>query len=296
MDIECLEHFQKIAETKSISKAADNSHISQPALSQQMKKLENSLGQELFVRSNKGVQLTSAGELVLKYADNIIRTYDKMLTGLKKEQEKEIKIEADVTIATYCLPCVLMRIKSEFPTHNYNLISGSSDQIEEDLLNDICEIGFITRNSQKEGLVSQKITEEEVVLISPKEHDVKERIDLEEILDFSLIILREKCVIKEKLNMALNDIGYSLDELNIKARVERTEAIKTLVKNGYGLGLVSYNAVKEEYADNKIQISRVKDYNLNYDIFMVSKRFENLSTETREFIESFKNMKDYICP
>lgn len=296
MDIECLKYFQKIAETKSISKAADNSHISQPALSQQMKKLENSLGEELFVRSNKGVKLTSAGEMVLKYADNIIRTYDKMLTGLKKEQEKEIKIEADVTIATYCLPCVLMKIKKDFPTHNYNLISGSSDQIEEDLLNDICEIGFITRDSQEEDLVSQKITEEKIVLISPKEYDIKEKIELKEVLNLPLIILREEYIIKEKLNTALNDIGYSINDLNIMVRVETTEVIKTLVQNGYGLGFVSYNAIKEEYAANKIQVSRIKDYNLNYNIFMVNKKFGNLSNETREFIESFKNMRNYVCP
>ena len=296
MDIECLKYFQKIAETKSISKAADNSHISQPALSQQMKKLENSLGEELFVRSNKGVKLTSAGEMVLKYADNIIRTYDKMLTALKKEQEKEIKIEADVTIATYCLPCVLMKIKKDFPTHNYNLISGSSDQIEEDLLNDICEIGFITRDSQEEDLVSQKITEEKIVLISPKEYDIKEKIELKEVLNLPLIILREEYIIKEKLNRALNDIGYSINDLNIMVRVETTEVIKTLVQNGYGLGFVSYNAIKEEYAANKIQVSRIKDYNLNYNIFMVNKKFGNLSNETREFIESFKNMRNYVCP
>ena len=108
MHIESLEYFQKIAEVKSISKVANSSHISQPALSQQIQKLEDSLGKQLFLRSNRGVKLTEAGEIVLKYADNIIRTYNKMLSELTEQENEEIKIAGEYTIATYCLPCALL--------------------------------------------------------------------------------------------------------------------------------------------------------------------------------------------
>lgn len=295
MQIDSLEYFQKIAEIKSISKVAEKYHISQPALSKKIQKLEDSLGQELFIRSNKGVKLTQAGELVLKYADNIIRTYDKMLTGLEKQQKKEIKIEADFTIATYCLPCALVKMQGFYPTHNYNLISGSTDDIEEDVLNDICEVGFITRHSQEENLVSQSLIKEKVVLISPGRYNISEKIYLEEVVKHPLIILKGKCIIKEKLKTALNNLGYSFDDLNIVTELETIEAIKTLVQKGYGLGFAPYNAVKEEYMDKELQISRFEDYRLDYDIFMINKKYKYLSNETREFIEGFKNLGDNIC-
>lgn len=295
MHIESLEYFKKIAEFKSISKVANKSHISQPALSQQMQKLEDSLGQKLFMRSNRGVELTKAGELVLKYADNIIRTYDKLLDGLNDQKIDEIKIEADSTIATYCLPCALLKMNDKFSSHNYNLISGSSDKIEEDVLNDICEVGFTTRPSQEKNLVSQKVIEEKVVLASPREYDIPEKVDLEEVLNRPLIILKEKCIIKENLNLALDDIGYSLDELNIITKLETTEAIKTLIHKGYGVGFVPYNSVKEDYFDKKLQISRIEDYNLDYNVFMVNKTPKYLTGEIVEFIEGFKNLGNNVC-
>ena len=98
MNIEAMEYFQKIAELKSISKVADISHISQPALSQQIQKLEESLGQRLLIRSNRGVELTPAGKIVLKYTENIIRTYNELLKGLEEGEKSELKIEAESTL------------------------------------------------------------------------------------------------------------------------------------------------------------------------------------------------------
>src|SRR6056297_3116251 len=167
MHIESLEYFQKIAEVKSISKVANSSHISQPALSQQIQKLEDSLGKQLFVRSNRGVKLTPAGETVLKYADNIIRTYEKMLSDLEDQEKEEIKVEAEFSIATYCLPCALLNMKNKFPTINFNLTSDTSDKIEQDVLSDICEVGFITRPPEEKELTSENVVNEKVVLISP---------------------------------------------------------------------------------------------------------------------------------
>jgi len=295
LHIECLKYFQKIAKIKSISKVANRSHISQPALSQQIQKLENSLGKKLFIRSNKGVKLTSSGEIVLKYADNIIRTYEKMLNGLKEQEQKEIKIEGEFSIATYCLPCALISMQEEYPTHNYNLISSTSEEIEGDVLNDICELGFITKPSSEEELVSEKVITEKVVLISPANYDIPEKISVKKILDYKLIILKESCIIKDNLREGLSSIGYTFADLNIMSRLETTEAIKTLVQKGYGTALVPYNSVKDEFVANELNISRIEDYNLDYNIYMVRKSSENLTKDLKEFIKGFKNLGPNIC-
>ena len=295
MHIESLKYFQKIAKIKSISKVANKSHISQPALSQQVQKLENSLGEKLFIRSNKGVKLTQAGETVLKYADNIIRTYEKMLNDLKEQDKKEIKIEGEFSIATYCLPCALINMKEKFPTHDYNLISNSSKKIEEDVLNDICEVGFITNPSLEEDLISEKVITEKVVLISPPNYEIPEKIDLKTILDYKLIILKERCIIKDKLKEALSKIGYTFDDLNIISELETTEALKTVVKKGYGTALVPYNSVKDEFSANELNISRIEDYNLDYNIYMIRKSSEKITNDLKEFIEGFKNLGPNIC-
>jgi DNA-binding transcriptional LysR family regulator len=295
MHIESLKYFQDIAKIKSISKVANRSHISQPALSQQIQKLEDSLGKQLFIRSNRGVKLTPAGEVVLKYADNIIRTYEKMLTDLDNKEKEEIKIEAEFTIATYCLPCALLNMKNKFPTINFNLTSDASDKIEQDVLSDICEVGFTTRPANEQQLVSENVVNEKVVLISPENYDLPEKINLTEVLDKKFIILKEDCIIKENFKKALNELGRDINDLDIIAKLETTEALKTLVRKGFGVAFVPYNSVRDEFFTKELRISKIKDFSLDYDIYMINKKAENLSENVKTFISRFKKLGNNIC-
>ncbi|MGM0409556.1 MAG: LysR family transcriptional regulator [Bacillota bacterium] len=295
MHIECLKYFQQIAKIKSISKVANRSHISQPALSQQIQKLEDALDKKLFIRSNKGVKLTAAGEIVLKYADNISRTYDKMLSDLKEQEKKEIKIEGEFSIATYCLPCALVKMQNKFPSHNYNLISNTSDKIELDVLNDICDIAFIPQRSKENEIISEKIINEKVVMISPTNYELPEKLDLKDVLDYKFIVLKDSCIIKENLKEALFDMGYNFTDLNVISKLETTEAIKTLVIKGYGVAFVPYSAVKDEFMTDELQVSRIKDYNLDYDIFMLRKDSKKLDSKLKEFVKGIKDLGNNIC-
>ena len=295
MHIESLKYFKEIAKVKSISKVANNSHISQPALSQQIQKLEDSLGKELFIRSNRGVKLTESGEIVLKYADNIIRTYNKMFSDLNDQESREIKIEGEYTIATYCLPCAILNMKFKFPNHKYNLVAASSDKIEQDVLSDICEVGFTTRPAQSENLHSEEVINEKVVLISPPAFDLPEKIELDEILEHKFVILKEDCIIKENFKEALADLGRDISEIEIISRLDSTEAIKTLVRKGYGVAFVPYNAVRDEFSAKEINVSRITDYNLDYDIYMINKKAELLSDDVKDFIANFKKLGKHIC-
>lgn len=295
MHIESLNYFQEIAEIKSISKVANNSHISQPALSQQIQKLEDSLGKKLFIRSNRGVKLTKSGEIVLKYADNIIRTYNKMLSDLNKQESKEMKIEGEKTIATYCLPCAILNMKFKFPNHKYNLVAAPSDKIEQDVLNDICEVGFTTSPSQEKNLFSKKVINEKVVLISPPAFNLPEKIKLAEIMDQKFVILKEDCIIKKKFKDGLAELGNNFSEIDIISRLDSTEAIKTLVRKGYGVAFVPYNSVRDEFNTKEINVSRVIDYNLDYNIYMINKKSELLPEEVKEFITNFKKLGKHIC-
>jgi len=295
MHIESLNYFQQIAKLKSISKVANNSHISQPALSQQIQKLEDSLGKKLFIRSNRGVKLTESGKIVLKYADNIIRTHDKMLSDLNDQESKEIKIEGEYTIATYCLPCAILNMNFKFPNHKYNLVSASSDKIEQDVLSDICEIGFTTRPSRAENLISEKVINEKVVVISPPAFDLPEKVKLEEIIDHKFVILKEDCIIKENFKRSLKDLGFDFSDMEVISRLDSTEAIKTLVRKGYGIAFVPYNAVRDEFSANEINVSRITNYDLDYDIYMINKKAKFLSDEVKEFIANFKKLGKHIC-
>lgn len=219
----------------------------------------------------------------------MIRTYNKMLADLNNQKSKEIKIEGEHTIATYCLPCAILNMQFKFPSHEYNLIAASSAKIEQDVLSDICEIGFTTRPVEAESLNSQEVINEKVVLISPPAFNLPEKLKLEEILEHKFVILKEDCIIKENFKAALTDLNYNFDKIDIISRLDSTEALKTLVRKGYGVAFVPYNAVRDEFSAQEINVSRITDYNLDYDIYMINKKIELLSKEATEFIANFKN-------
>lgn len=295
MQLKCLEYFKKIAEVKSISKVASSCHISQSALSQQMQKLEEDLGFKLMQRSNKGVQLTEDGFLVLKYTDNILRTFSKMMDELENSRNNRevIKIEADRTIATYCLPCALYKMRKLYPSHSYDLVSNSSDKIEQDVINDICEVGFITSTPGNSSLYYQEVVKENVVFAARSDYPIADKIKISEIANYPLIILREECIIKENLEKELTDIGLNLDKLDIIFELESTEAMKSLVLKGYGTAFFPYNSAKKQLSAGELKIIEIEDLKLNYTIYLVSKH-EKEGT-VRDFIDGFKKLGNNIC-
>ncbi len=286
MQIKRLKYFQEVVKEKSISKVAKKSHISQPALSKQMQKLEDTLGKMLFIRSNKGVELTQAGEIVSAYGENIIRTYNKMLYELNDQKSKECRIAAHPVIATYCLPCVILNMQIKYPKHKCDLVSASHDKIEQDVLNEVCEIGFSTKPSEVNLLNCKKIHTEKVVLISPSHYELAEKVKFKDIADLKFVMCNKNSVIKEKLEAAINNIGINFKNLDVLANLESIEAVKTLVGNGYGIGFVPYSSISDELRNKMIRISIVEDINLNYNIYLINKRQDYLTNELKGFINS----------
>lgn len=297
MHIESLEFFQKIAKLRSISKVANSSHISQSALSQQMQRLEESLGFKLFIRSNRGVELTEGGNIVLKYSDHIIRTYQKMMEQLKNHQNTNgvIKIEAVQTIASYCLPRALYKMKESYPSHHYELVSGSNKEIEQDVFNDICEIGFITTKPLEESLSFCEVVNEKIVMIASASFDIPDSISLEDLFAYPLIFLKGDCIVREKLEDNLKDTGYNLDDLNILFEFDSTEAVKDLVLKGYGVSFLPYTSVKKELFNHEIKVVDLTELALTYSIFLINKPEIDLAGATLQAIKGFKKLGNDIC-
>jgi len=297
MNIECLEYFQKIAELKSISRAANSSHISQSALSQQMQKLEESLGYKLFIRSNRGVELTESGNIVLKYTDNIIRTYNKMMEELKEQgkQQHIIKIEAAWTIATYCLPCAVYRMMVKFPNHRYDLVSNHSEKIEQDVLNDICEVGFTTSSPADKLISCHEVINEKAVLVSLINYNIPDIIELADLTKYPLLLLKGECIIKERLEEHLREKGYELDDLKVIFELDSTEAVKSMVLKGLGISFLPYSAIKNDLTSRKLKTIKIPDVTLGYSIYLITKKSSELSTSVKEFVEGFKELGNNIC-
>lgn len=300
MHIESLKYFYEVAMLKSISKAANNSHISQSALSQQIQKLEDSLGCKLLQRSNKGVEITQQGKIVIKYADNIMRNFDKMLEEISNldKQNSVITIEACGPMATYALPCTLYDMKKKFPYHNYKMSSNSSSVIEQNVVSGIFNLGFIHGKPSDESLSYFDVGDDELVLVANTKCSIDEEITGSELLKYPLIILDDRLVmdLKEKLDEYLKHFESKFEDINIMFSLDSTEAVKSAVMKGYGIAFLPYMSVKKEIYTKDLKLVNVKDFNIKYSVYLIHKQDEYTNNSVLEFIQYFKKIgKKSFC-
>lgn len=292
MHIEYLRLFHEIASMRSISKVANYSHISQPALSQQIQRLEDSLGFKLLERSNKGVELTEAGKIVEKYSKNLIRSYDNMVEDLNaiNKSNSTIRIEACPTMATYALPCTLYNIKEEYPQYNYNLTSNLSDDVEQNIINDICDVGFIQGLPYDNDLVRAKIGTDKLILIASYDFYIKNEINMRELSKYPLIMIHDRFKYRKQINEYFSDNGYDMDNYKVLLNLDSTESVKSSVIRGHGLSFVPYISVKKELYNKQLKEIKVTGFEMSYDIYIIYKKNKDMNKSAKEFIAFLKKI------
>ncbi len=284
MHLDALKYFHIVVEEKSISKAANKTHISQSALSQMIHKLEEDLGVALLHRSNKGVTLTEPGEIVLKYSNNILKNLEKMLEDIKDydSNRNKITISGTWSLSAYSLPCMLYKIKKKLPEYSFDLEAKPVKEIIQDIREDLADLGFVDMVIEHNELFYYLIGKEKVVLVAKNDYNVPERITLKDLLKVELIM----CTMNKKtcahLDEALKTLDMHLENLNVIFKADTLTAVKSSVMNGYGMAFVPYEAVKRELYEKSIKLIEVEDIVLDYDIYMVSKKTKELSKSVRE--------------
>lgn len=290
MHLESLKYFRDVASERSISKVAKKSHISQSALSQLIQKLEEDFGYKLLNRSNKGVDLTEMGEIVLKYSINIIKNYEKMVEELETtvKQHNKVRINGTWALVTYSLPCVIYKIKKKYPNHQYELIASTRKDTITDVQNDICDFGVVNGViSDEYDLFTYAIGKEKIVLIAPGKYNIPDKIKLEDLTRYDMIMCNSNNNISDNLEKELINIDKNLDDLNVIFNVTTDGAVKLAVSNGYGLAFVPYESIKHELYEKSVKIIEIEDVSLDDAIYLISKKFNKLSKARKESIEYF---------
>jgi len=287
MNIDSLKYFYLIAKEGNISNVTQSVHLTQSALSQQIQRLEKEMSVKLFTRSNTGVDLTSDGKILLKYAEHILRIHDTMIMEMAQTRNTNtiIRIQACNITADYVLPCTLIIANTKYPTHNYELTSNPSAEIVGNVSNDICDIGFCCCSdiaSDNPELVKEKVGKIKIVLVSKNENSFPDDASLEQLRDFSMITFTQKNNITNILAKKLNHLGYNLNYFNSNLRVDGIESAKVLVRKKLGIAFLPYISVKEELYKNQYKTISVPELDVNMDITMVYKK--HCSPQVKDFV------------
>jgi LysR family transcriptional regulator, low CO2-responsive transcriptional regulator len=277
VDIQKIETFLRAAENLSLSEAAKQLHLSQPAISHHIKVLEQELDVSLFVRSNTGLQLTEAGRLLLPWARRLLHdTNDlkEMMSSLHEDIAGELRISCSTTAGKYILPQLAARFCLRYPGVKVRILACGPEHAALNLLEGEAHIGVVSSEVSDASLESQKFFRDTITLIVPPDHRwaMRKTIEPTEILEEKIIMREETAGTRRVVLTELAKHDISMDDLKVFMEVGNAEAIVGTVAAGYGISFVSTMAVGNLQKQGKVVAIPVDGLDLQRTIYMVRKR------------------------
>ncbi|GAB6157916.1 selenium metabolism-associated LysR family transcriptional regulator [Desulfotomaculum varum] len=290
MNLATLQTFIIVAEKKNLSLAAQEIHITQPAISKQLSALESHFGTALVERKGRGISLTPAGEVFYRHAREIVDLINRAERDIR-QMSGEIRGRMIVWASTipghYILPPIIGAFKKEYPDVQLVLQIGDSKEAIRKLLEEsahLAAVGMMPNNKRVEGV---KFFSDELVVIVPPEHPLAAmpEISLQELAKHPLVWRETGSGTRSVVESYLARGGLTPDKLNIALELGSTGAVITAVEAGAGLSVVSRWAVLKEQALRKIVTIKIKDYPMQRDLYLVYPRRKNKSPLVEAFIQ-----------
>ncbi len=277
MDIRRLESFLCAAETASISEAAKQLHLSQPAVSRQIRMLEEELEVRLFTRTNAGLKLTEAGHLLLPLARHLLYETNKlkeMMTPLKNPQAGELRIACSSTSGRFVLPILVARFCSAYPGVKARILTCQPKHMIPKLLECDAHLGIVSSEVNEPGIQAQTFFHDPISLVVPSNHRWAgaRSIDPADILKEPLIIREETSGTRKVMLEELAKFDISLDDLDVFLEVGNVEAVLELIAGGYGVSFVSGLASRHLRELGRVVSIPVEGVNMERVNYMVRKR------------------------
>ena len=283
-----LQIFKIVAKHLSFTKAAEQLHLSQPAISKAIKNLEQDYKTTLFIRKRNSIEMTAEGKLFLVYTNKILAIYTEMDEKflIKKDSFPEfITFGASTTLSNYTLPKIIAKFRVQFPQTTFNIISNNSEIIENLILNEDIDFGITEGSSSNPKLQFEKFIKDEIVLVtnSINNNFPKGIIDTETLKKIPMIERELGSGTKEIIDAFL--ATNKIKKLNGVVSFNSTEAIKNYLYNSDHYALLSINSIADDLVNNKLKIIDIKDLSIERWFYFV-KRTGYLST-TFDYFKKF---------
>ncbi len=246
-----LQVFHTVARLLSFTKAAESLHMTQPAVTFQVRQLEEYFNTRLFDRTHNRISLTEAGKRVYEYADQIFDLYAKMDNAVRDmtgEISGVLILGASTTIAEYMLPALLGDFKSKYPDVNVHLKVSNSDGIVSMVENNDIDLGVVESPVLNKNLVVENCRHDRLVAIVPPRHALagNKVVKLKQLLDHAYIAREEGSGTREVIQEYITNAGLKPADIHIAMELGSPEAIKGAVEAGMGVSIASEVTIHKE--------------------------------------------------
>ena len=253
-----LQVFHTVARLLSFTKAAEALHMTQPAVTFQVRQLEEYFNTRLFDRTHNKVNLTPAGERVSEFAERIFDLYAEMenkVRDLTGEISGAITIGASTTIAEYMLPALLGEFKNQYPDIDLRLKVSNSEGIVSMVEQNVIDLGLVESPVSNKNLIVEVCHDDKLVVVVAPDHELAKKgakVKAADIVKYPFVNREEGSGTRDFITQYLLEAKVKLSDMNYSIELGSPEAIKGAVEAGMGITIISRSIIGKELKLNTL--------------------------------------------
>jgi DNA-binding transcriptional LysR family regulator len=289
MDTRQLSTFCAVVELHSFSQAAERLGVTQPAVSMQIRALEERFGHRLLDRSGRRVEPTEAGQHLYRGAQRLIALEEQLLDEIAGVEESELRGRLEIGASTgpgdSVLPLLLCEFRRQAPEVLISLSIFDTQTVIDRVAERELELGVVGAARKHRGVVFEPFFRDEIVLACPPAHRFAGRkISIEELRSEPLIVMQEGGGVRQVIEDELRRIGVRLRDLDVRLELGLQDSARAAVLAGYGVTFISGSAIETELAAGRLTRANVKGLDLSREISLVRSSGRSLTRVADAFL------------
>jgi len=269
VEIRQLRAFVAIAESGTFTAGALRVHVTQAAISMQIRQLETEIGAKVFVRAPRHVILTEAGEQLLRRARHILREHDAALDEIAElagAERGRLRIgSASAMVLTEQLPIILKELRKQHPAAEIAVTSGTSEVLVDQILAGEVDVAFVSLPVDERGIKTERLSEDQLVAIASPRHKLAKQRTIS-----AYTLAGERLILGERGGNTRRLIDQFFAQAGVALRVamelSRQQAIKRMVEEDMGVGIVPLQSVREEVEKGKLIRWWIEGAQINWEL------------------------------
>ncbi len=289
MDTRQLAAFCAVVERRSFSQAAERLGVTQPAVSLQIRSLEQRLGRQLLDRSGRRVEPTEAGLRLYASAQRLLQLEEQLLEELESDNEGSVGGTLELGASTgpggSVVPVLLCEFQERHPDVRVRLSVSDTQTVVAQVADRELELGIVGAGRRHRGVTFEPFFRDEVVLACPPDHPfARKTVTLEQLRNEPLIVMQEGAGVRQVLEDELRKAGTRLRDLDVRLELGLQESVRSAVLAGHGVTFISRLAIEGDLAAGALATARVRDLDPVREIFLARASGRSETRAVRAFV------------
>jgi len=293
-----LKVFYTVAQRLSFTKAAAELFITQPAITKHIKELEQQLNVQLFKRNGNNITLTTAGKILLQYAEKIFQTYTELETELAQLSNIEagtVHIGASTTVAQTILPKLLALFKKTYPAVSFTFTQGNTDFITQQILAEKIDIAIVEGAAHYPQIAYAPFAKDEIVLVTAANNQLSKKAEIspKQLLQIPLVLREAGSGTLDVIFNALTTAQINPKDLQVEIQLESSIAIKQYLLYSETATFLSIQSLISELKYNELTIIDIKGLQIfrTFEFIQLQGKYTKLTELFKRFCLSNYNLK-----